>query len=421
MSKNIGHLEATLGINTLGLTKGLAGAQAAMKAAGVKMQAIGRSMTMALSAPLAIMGGLALHSFASFEKAMNQVKAVTQGTASEMASLEKVARELGKTTKFTATEAAEGMNFLAMAGFEVNEIMTALPATLNLAAAGNMELARSADIVSNIMQGFRLEAGKTEEVSDILTKTFTSSNTSLEQLGFAMSFAAPAMKAFGQGIETTSAAIGFLSDAGIQGSRAGTGLRQIFTQLVKKQKELGISMTDVHGKFFNLADIIEQVEKRGLTTAKVFEIMGPRAGIAMATLMDRGSESLRTFSAEVGNAGGITERVANTQMLGLSGAFTELKSALTELAISFGEILGPAFEAMADWIKRLTLGWSSTSTETKKVILVFAGLALAAGPVIWALGGIATALAAITWPIALVIAAIGLLTVAFFYIQDNWI
>ncbi len=418
-ARSVGHLEAFLGLNTLGLTKGLARANAALVSAGKRMQASGRALSLGLSLPLAVIGGLAIATAAKFEKSMNQVAAVVQGTAQQMMKLEKIARQLGKTTKFTATQAAEGMNFLAMAGFSVKEIMEALPTTLSLAAAGNMELARAADIVSNIMRGFGIEASRTAEVADVLTKTFTSSNTSLEQLGFAMSFAAPVSKAFGQSIETTSAAIGFLSDAGIQATRAGTGMRQIWNQLIKKQSELGISLTSMDGRFLDLADILEQIEKKGLATAEVFSIMGARAGTAMVTLLGRGSKALREFSFEVGNAGGITKEVADTQMRGFTGASLELKSAVQEMAIAFSESLLPVLESVTDRIKGIVNWFSSASTETKKLTILTIAFGVALGPVIFALGKVALLVGAINWPIALVVAGMVSLIAVFALFQHN--
>lgn len=417
---NIGHLEATLGLNFTQLTRGISRVRAQLAALSKSMARTGRMMTLGMSLPLALLGGSAVKTFADFQKAMNQVKAVSQATETQMASLEGTARQLGATTKFTATQAAEGMSFLAMAGFEVNEVIAAMPATLNLAAAGGMELGRAADHVSNIMQGFGRQAEHTAEVTDVLTATFTKSNTSLEQLGEAMSYAAPVAKAMGQSIATTSAAIGMLSDAGIQASRAGTGLRQIFTQLVRKQHELGISITNMHGGFMDLSDILQQIERRGLTTAEVFAIMGPRAGTAMAALMDRGSAALRRFSDEVANAGGLTESVAKTQMQGLAGAFIELKSAAQELFIAFSEQIGGGLEKLVDRVKQAIRWLGKLDGRTKRIIIAIAGLAAAIGPAVFILGKLIALLVGLASPVGLAIAAIAALAAAFLYVRDNW-
>lgn len=420
MSLTLGHLQAFLGLNTVGLTKGLAGAQASLNAFGTSMQRTGKLMTTALSVPLGILSGVVVVTFAKFEKAMNQVAAVTLATQNQMSSLEQVARGLGETTKFTAVEAAEGMNFLAMAGFEVEEVISSLPHALNLAAAGNMELGRSADIVSNIMRGFNIEASRTEEVADILTKTFTNANANLEQIGESMAFAAPVAKAFGQSIATTAAAVGMLGDAGIQGSRAGTAMRQMLIQLSKKSQDLGIVVRKANGDFRDLSDILLDIERSGLRADVAIATVGPRAGVALAALMERGSTALRNFSNEVENAAGITASIAKTQLQGLYGAFVEMRSAATELAISFGEMVGPALEKLVDNIKAAIKRWSRLDERTKKIIITVVALVAAIGPAIFIIGKLVAVLSLLWGPIGIAILAIAALGAAILYIVDNW-
>jgi len=415
---NIGELIATIGADTTKFDQALTRTENRLKSAGKSMQKAGRQMSMAVTAPLVAVGALGLRTAANFESAMNKVKAVSGATGDEFKQLEGIARELGASTKFSATEAAEGMNFLAMAGFDVKEIMQAMPATLNLAAAGNMQLAESADIVSNIMQGFGLEASQTGETVDILTKTFTSSNTSLTQLGEAMSYVAPAARAFGQDITMTSAAVGILSDAGIQASKAGTGLRQAFIQLQKKSDDLGISVTDTNGKMLPLVNILENIEKSGLTTAEVINTVGPRAGTALAALIDRGPQALSDFTTELNNAGGTAKQVADTQMEGLNGALTELRSALNEVAISFSEHFMGSIEALADSVTDFTRWLGNLDKETKKLVVTIGGIAAAIGPVLVILGTLsATVIPALisgftllTGPVGLVVLGLGALT-----------
>jgi TP901 family phage tail tape measure protein len=360
-----------------------------MKMQGQNLKKFGRQMSMYVSLPLAVMGGAAVKTFANFEAGMNKVRAVSGVTGEQFQQLSALARELGATTKFTAKEASEGMGFLAMAGFKVDEIMSALPATLDLAAAGAMELGRSADIVSNIMKGFEKEASQTGEVADILTKTFTSSNTSLEQLGEAMSYAAPIAHGFGQSIETASAAIGIMGDAGIQSSRAGTGLGQILAILAKKSDQIGVSIFDSSGKMRDFADILEDIEKKGMTAKEVVTIFGQRAGPAMQVLLARGAEGLREFREELENSAGTTKKAADTMMEGISGAFIELKSAVSESMIAFVEPFAKSIEGLIDKVKGLVTWFGNLSTETKKTIGVIGMLVTAIGPVSLVLGVLA--------------------------------
>src|SRR5699024_5729548 len=169
------------------------------------------------------------------------------------------------------------MQYLAMAGYESNEIISAMPGVLNAAAAGQVELGTAADITSNVLSGFGLQASETSRVADVLTKAFTSSNTSMESLGETMKYAAPVAKAAGFSLEETAAAAGILGDSGISASQAGTTLRGVMLRLINPPKQaaealdaLGISVTDSSGKIKPLYKIIEELQKAtaGMTDAQ---------------------------------------------------------------------------------------------------------------------------------------------------------
>src|SRR5690554_5207658 len=168
---------------------------------------------------------------ADFGQEMSTVRAITGATDAQFEQLQNTARELGATTRFSASEAAAGIQFLARAGFEVDDILASIEGTLQLAQAGAMGLAEAADIASNVLTGFRLNAAETSRVVDVLALASNSSNTNVSQLGQAMSMVAPVAAGLGVSVEEASAAIGALSDAGIQSSRAGTGLRRVLSSL----------------------------------------------------------------------------------------------------------------------------------------------------------------------------------------------
>lgn len=211
------------------------------------------------------------------------------------------------------------MGFLAMAGFEANEIIEAMPATLDLAAAGMVSLGDTADIVSNIMSGFGIEAENLGEVSDILTATFTSSNTSLQQLGEAMSYAAPIAQSMGVSIEKSAAAVGIISNAGIQASRAGTTLARALTVLATETDKLGVNVRNAEGDLLELPEILRRIEEAGISSEEILATFGQRAGPGMQVLLAAGSDELRNYTQELSNAGGIAKDVAETQMEGLNG------------------------------------------------------------------------------------------------------
>ena len=388
---NLGIMTAELRADTSHFNKSMERAQGRLKQTGASMRKAGSKMTMAVTAPLAAIGGLGLNVAMNFESAMNQVSAVSGATGRDLENLEGIARELGAKTKFSATEAAEGMNFLSMAGFSVKQTMSALPATLDLAAAANMRLGEGADIVSNVMQGFGRKAGRTRETVDLLTKTFTSSNTNLKQLGDAMSYVAPVAKGFGQSMESTAAAVGLLSNAGIQGTRAGTGLRRVLSILAKKSGELGVEVYNASGDMRPFVEILEDIEKQGLSSAEIMDLFGMRGGPVMQTLLARGSKALQDFTGDLSNAGGTAKEVAETQMKGMKGALTELKAAASEVAISFSEEFQGSVESLIDSVKGAAQWLGNLDSTTKRWILSITGIAAVIGPVLIGLGLMASA------------------------------
>ncbi len=305
---------------------------------------------------------------ASFEKTMSRVRALTGATAREFDNLRRTAIELGEKTEFTAKQAAEGMSFFALAGFKVNKIIKAMPATLNLAAAGQVELATASDIVAKIMAGMGLEVDQLNNTVDILAKAFTTANTDLLQLGEALSFVGPVAKASGKSLEETTAAIQLLSNAGLQGERAGTALRNILARLTggtpqatKKLQQLGVRTLDAWGNMLPLANIIEELDSalRNLggvaaQTGKVMNIFGLRAGPGMSILLAATGRKIREFTRNLEDAGGTAERVARIQLQNLFGKLTRLKSIIGSVAIEIGDLfvgdVTKAVVAVRDWI-----------------------------------------------------------------------
>jgi TP901 family phage tail tape measure protein len=304
----------------------------------------GKTLTRNLTGPIAALGTGAVMAAANFQKSMNKVRAITGATGKDFKKLDAQAKQLGKNTQFSASQAADAMSFLGMAGFKTEEIMSAMPATLDLAAAGSMDLAQAADIASNVISGFGAEASDLGKFSDVMAKAMTSSNTSLEQLGGAMKLVAPVYKGFGISMEETTAAIGKLSDAGIQGESAGTGLRGILATLSEKAGQLGMNVFDAAGNMRPLNEILTEIEGKGHSTATIMEVFGKKAGPSMLALLNVGGEGLKNFTTELENSGGTAKRIADTQMEGLAGSLTRLKSATEGLAISFGEIIIPVIE-----------------------------------------------------------------------------
>lgn len=281
---------------------------------------------------------------ADFAQAMSTVAAVTQATETQFASLEKKARELGASTRFSATQAAEGMLYLARAGFDTDQVLGSIEGTLQLAQAGNLDLGRAADIASNVLQGFRLEVAETARVVDVMALAANSSNTDVVQLGEAMKYAGPIAAGLGVGIEDTAAAVSALSDAGLQGSMAGTGLRRVMIGLEKQSKQgeqvlakYGLTMKDVSiSATGSLANSLDLLADKGVNTADAIALFGLRGGPAFEVLQSS-IPKVRELADAYDEAGGTAERIADVMDKNLNGALLATKSRLEELILALGD------------------------------------------------------------------------------------
>lgn len=334
-------------------------AQKGLRDLGFEVSRIGRNVTLGGAGMIA---GFVppVKQFAEFEQAMARVKALTNATGEQFQSLEGLARKLGAETIFTATDAANAMSAFAMAGYDVQTIMGAVGPTLDLAAAGQIEIAEASDISAKIMAGMGIKVGELGHAIDVLTKAMTTANTDLRMLGTAFKYVGPAAKAAGISFEETAAAVQILSNAGIQSEMAGTTLRGFLMAITdpsveaKKQMDaLGISVADAAGNVRPLADIVEQFNKAlsGMGTAAKLDAIGTifdnRQAVGAVELFDRGADKLRDMTAALQGSKGSAARIAAMQLDTLRGSTFLLTSALEGLFIQIGETLSPALRSFA--------------------------------------------------------------------------
>lgn len=375
---------------------------------GQQMKTVGRNMSASLTAPIALFGITTLKAAGDFQSGMNRVQALTQATQAEFKMLEKQAKELGATTQFSASQAADAMGFLAMAGLNANKIYGAMPHTLNLAAAAQIDMASAADIVTNVLTGMQLPMERLPEAVDILSKAFTTSNTDLMQLGQAMKFVGPVSTSFNQSIEGTTAALGLLGNAGIQAGMAGRGYRQLLVQLVKKQKEMGISVLDSSGKMLPMVDILKRLEKSGYNSTQAMTDFSAQAGTVLSTLLLQGSGELEKFTVALNDAGGTAKRIADVQMQGLNGAIKELKSTFEAFQLALADsgvlewVTGFA-KGMAEWFREM----SKTNPALLRMAAAVAAVLAVAGPLALVAGTLVTALGSMLAPVSLALAGLG--------------
>lgn len=366
-----------------------------MKAVGDKMKDIGRNMSMYVTTPLAAMGAGIVKIGMDFDSQMSKVSAVSGATGADFDKLRGQAQELGKTTVYTATQAAEGMEYLALAGFKTNDIMSAMPGMLNLAAAAGMNLGTAADITSDVMSAFGMSANQAGHAADVFAYAQANANTNVEQAGEAMKYLAPVANQMGWSIEQSAAAIMKLADNGLKGSIAGQAFASSLGRLAKPTRamkntmeDLGISFFDAQGNMKSLPDIVANLESSfdGLTmqqrSAALTTLFGAEAYKHWAILLESGSGTLAQYTKELENSDGTAKKMADTMMDNLAGSLNQLKAAFEGLAIQFSDLIKGDLRAFADWITKMVAKFGELSDGTKKTILVVASLAAAIGPML---------------------------------------
>ncbi len=367
----------------------------------------GKNLSQKVTLPIVGLGAGILTTAANFEKAMNNVKAKSNATGKDFKNLRDLAMQLGSSTKFSASEAAEGMAFLAQAGFDVNEIIAGTPALLDLAASSSTDLGTAADIASNIMGAFKIPKTLegTTRAADVLARTTAASNVDMIMLSETMKQAGPLAENFGASIEETAAAAGLLGNIGIQGSNAGTALKNAFLNLsaptgkAKKILEgLGISVTDSQGNMLKFGDIMQNLGSRLSKLPQSARLQALNAifgkiGIAAATNLAEVAKTgeLDKMTKKLFAAEGTAASMAKTMNEGLAGATVEMRSAMEGLALAIaGEgkdsPLG-AFTAIIKTITKFVQEISGTRPEIFKMGVVAAMVAAAFGPLVFVLGG----------------------------------
>jgi TP901 family phage tail tape measure protein len=306
----------------------------------------------------------ALNTLRNFSQEVSTVGAVTNATEKQMAALRDTAKDLGATTRFSATEAASAMTFLAKAGFSVEQVMASVDDTLKLAQAGNLDLATAADIASNVLTGFRKSASEAANVVDILAFSANNANTNVMQLGDAMKFVAPVASGLGVSIEDTVASLSALADAGLQASLGGTGLRRILSELespsnntIKIFDKLKVSTDQVKVSEVGLVQALTTLRDAGVDTGLALEVFGDRGGPAFEVL-SKAIPKVQTMSAEMQNIEGFANRVAAAMDDNLNGAFLAFKSSIEAVILSLGDlgaesILTEGFRILASSLRLL--------------------------------------------------------------------
>ena len=402
--------------------------------AGKKIEAFGDSVTgvgqkiMPASLAVAGLGTAAVKTAADFDESMSKVAAVSGATGDDLDALREKAREMGAKTKFSASEAADAMNYMAMAGWKTEDMLSGIEGIMNLAAASGEDLAATSDIVTDALTAFGLSAQDSGHFADILAAASSNANTNVSMMGETFKYCAPIAGALGFSAEDTAQAIGLMANAGIKGSQAGTALRTIMNNLTGEIKLSGkalgdvtIATTNADGSMRDLSDILADCRgafsqlSESEQAAAAEALVGKNAMSGFLALMNAGEGDIEKLSSAIDSCSdtfvktvdgaiipmsqaleegidwveeynGVAEQMAAVMQDNLGGQLTILKSQLQELAISFGEMLMPAIRAIVSKIQVFVDKLNGMSESQRKAILTIGLIVAALGPLLVILG-----------------------------------
>ena len=433
-------------------------------AKGEKLKTIGGNISdvgkkfLPVTAVVAGLGAAAVKTASDFDTQMSKVAAISGASGQEFDALREKAREMGAKTKFSAKEAGEAFEYMSMAGWKTGDMLDGIEGIMNLAAASGEDLATTSDIVTDALTAFGMKAGDSGHFADVLAAASSNANTNVSMMGETFKYAAPIAGALGYSAEDTALAIGLMANAGIKSSQAGTSLRKMMTELQGEIKISGdalgdvtIQTTNADGSMRDLGDILSDC--RGafskLTESEKAQaaeaLVGKTAMSGFLAIMSASDEDVNKLAGAISNCDGASQKMADTMQDNLEGQLTKLKSALQELAISFGEILIPVVREIVEHVQHFVDWLNSLGEGTKKVIVKIMLFAAAIGPVLIIVGKVISAVGTIMTivpkvvsavkavktgltalhavmmanPIFLIIAAIAALVAAFIYLWNN--
>lgn len=389
-----------------------------LKTTGDNISNAGKKL-LPVTAAVTGLGTASVTTAANFESSMSQVQATMGITKDSMSTLDgqsvntmdalsNLAKEMGASTAFSATECAEALNYLALAGYSTQEMADTLPTVLNLAAAGGIDLASASDMVTDAMSALGMETAEADMMVDQMAKTASTTNTSVAQLGEGILTIGATAKSIKGGTAELNTALGILANNGIKGAEGGTHLRNIIlslqhptVQAATKMQELGVSVYDSEGNMRSMNDILGDLNTsmEGMTSedkANIISTIFNKTDLSSvnALLANTGS-TWDSLQSSIENSAGAAQQMADTQLDNLQGQLTLLKSALEGLAISFGQLLMPALKSIVGAVQKVVDWLNSLDEGTKKVIVTVALVAGALGPVLIVVGKVISAVGTI--------------------------
>lgn len=387
------------------------GVAGALGSIGAAAETAGRALTLGVTAPLMTAAGAAIQTGMQFDASMSNVYGLMSSlnlSQAQMDALRDTAREMGATTKFSASEAADAMGYMALAGWDDAQVIAGIPGVLNLAAAANMDLAKASDIVTDTMTPFGMAAERAGEAADVFAYAQANSNTTVEALGEAMKYAAPTADAFGMTLQDTAAAMGVLANAGIKGSQGGTTLSAMLRDMKNNAKngaiaigKTKVALTNADGSYRSYAAIIRDIDKAtsSMTAsqrdAALGAIFGDESLKGILATLKQGPDALDAMTEGMYACGGAAEDMAATMGDNLKGDLAILESGAQDMAIALSDWLMPAARGVVQGITDMIGKFNALDDGTKNTIFRIGAMAAAAGPLLLNGGKVLTLLSGV--------------------------
>ena len=387
------------------------GVAGALGSIGAAAETAGRALTMHITGKLLDVGQAALQVGMDFDASMSNVYGLMSSlnlSQAQMDALRDTAREMGATTKFSASEAADAMGYMALAGWDDAQVIAGIPGVLNLAAAANMDLAKASDIVTDTMTPFGMAAERAGEAADVFAYAQANSNTTVEALGEAMKYAAPTADAFGMTLQDTAAAMGVLANAGIKGSQGGTTLNAMLRDMKNNAKngaiaigKTKVALTNADGSYRSYAAIIRDIDKAtsSMTAsqrdAALGAIFGDESLKGILATLKQGPDALDAMTEGMYACGGAAEDMAATMGDNLKGDLAILESGAQDMAIALSDWLMPAARDVVQGITDMIGKFNALDDGTKNTIFRIGAMAAAAGPLLLNGGKVLTLLSGV--------------------------
>lgn len=392
-------LWGAVGLDTAEVDKGLEDISKKLEKQGKDMSKLGKNLTLKLTTPLIGIGTAAFMTGANFEEAMSKVKAISGATGSDFDSLSNLAREMGATTKFSATQSAEALTYMAMAGWDTQSMLDGLSGIMLLSASSGEDLAMVSDIVTDALTAFGMSAKDSTKFADLLAKASSSSNTNVGLLGESFKYVAPLFGAVGFSAEDAALALGLMANAGIKGGQSGTALRAAVSRLVNPIGEagaviekLGINVSNADGTVRPFRDIMSDLRERfaKLTPEQQAQasatLFGQEAMSGMLAIINASEEDFNKLADATTNYNGTAQEMADIMMDNSKGSIQIFKSALEEMFIAMSDHIIPV---VTDVIVKLTewVSWfGNLDASTQQTIMMIGGFLIALGPALIIMG-----------------------------------